>query len=76
MSGLELSRDGILIVVKDNSKVLRTELTDEEKKDYCNSAYFEHLARKSLNVAGQHKNHDSLLDAAQSRKVDWSKPRL
>lgn len=46
MSSLDLTRDGILLVVKDNSKVVRTELSEYEIKEYCNSSYLDHLARK------------------------------
>ena len=46
MSALELTRDGIMIVVKDNSRVLRDQLTAQEIKDYCNQQYLDHLARK------------------------------
>ena len=45
-SKLELSRDAILIVVRDWSKTLREELTEEEMAKYTNQSYKDHLNRK------------------------------
>jgi len=59
-----LTRDGILIVVKDNAQQLREELTDEELRNFTDQKYLDHLARKKLGVGvGTHKNHDALLTA-------------
>jgi len=36
LSSFELTRDGILIVVKDNSRALREDLNEDEVNDFCN----------------------------------------
>ncbi len=45
-SRLELTKDSALIVIKDNSKTVREDLTDEEMKKYANTAFKEHLRLK------------------------------
>ena len=40
---LELSRDAALIIVRDWSKTLREELTDEEIVKYTNQSYRDHM---------------------------------
>lgn len=64
-SKLELSRDAAVVIVKDHSKVLREELSEDELKRYTNSAFVDHVKRKlQSNMTPQHKNYDALLDAA------------
>ena len=63
MSSLELTRDGILLVIKDNTKEVREHLTADEIRDFTNQTYLDHLARRTLGVSAAHKNHDSLLSA-------------
>ena len=75
-SKLELTRDSTLVVIRDWSKKLREELTEEETKKYTNQAYRDHLNLKKKNLAnmsGKSNKYDGLLDAAQSRKPDYSK---
>ena len=69
-------RDGQLFIVKDNSKTVRLELTEEELKKYANQSFHDHIKKKSEAVGAQpqHKNYDALFEAASNRKVDWSKP--
>jgi len=44
---MEIQRDSVLIVVKDNTKPQRKELTEEEiKLGYADKAYVEHLRAK------------------------------
>ena len=45
-SKLELSRDATIIVVRDWSKTLREELTEEEMAKYANQTFKDHLSRK------------------------------
>lgn len=73
MSSLELTRDGIMLVVKDNTKRVREDLTAQEIQDFTNQQYLDHLARKQIGVGASHKNHDSLLSAVRSQQVDFSK---
>ena len=67
-SAYSLTRDGIIIFIKDNSIPVRTEpLTDEEMDKLCNGTYREHIDKKKRNFGGNHKDHDSLLSATQNR---------
>ena len=75
-SKLELTRDSTLVVIRDWSKKLREELTEEETAKYTNQAYRDHLNLKKKNLAnmsGKSSKYDGLLDAAQARKPDYSK---
>ena len=73
-SKLELSRDAILIVVRDWSKVLREQLTEEELAKYANNSYKEHLNRKFNTNADMQvgkKGYDGLLEATKNRTPGW-----
>lgn len=77
-SKLSLKEDAAWILVRDWSKPLREELTEEEAKKYANSAYLDHLKLKASNAAKADANaksskYDGLLEAAQKRKPDLSK---
>lgn len=72
-SKLELTRDAILVIVRDNSKPLREQLTPDEAKRYANQAFIDHISRKNINFQVQHKTNDDLFKEAQARKPDWSK---
>ena len=74
-SQYELTRDGILIVVKDKSIPLREDLTQEEKDNFCSKSYLEHQSKKGLTVGATHRNHDALLSATQERTVNWNQSR-
>ena len=74
-SQYELTRDGILIIVKDKSTPLREELTQDERENFCSKSYLDHQARKNLAVGATHRNHDALLSATQERTVNWSQSR-
>lgn len=63
-STVEINRDCCYIVVKDSSKTLREDLTDEELMLYGSSEFLEHLARKH-NKEISFQNKDALFDAAQ-----------
>ena len=70
-------RDAQLFIVRDYSKTMRLELTDEELTRYANPAFLDHVKKKAENagVHLQHKNHDALFEAASNRKVDWNNPK-
>ena len=75
-SKLELSRDAVIIVIRDWSKPLREQLEEEEMAKYANQTYRDHVHRKfneNKNMQVQKRSHDGLLEAAQSRKPDYSK---
>lgn len=63
-SKLELTRDSILIIVRDNSKNVREDLTPEEQKMYANSVFIDHVNRKKTDVKVTHKNNDELFASA------------
>jgi hypothetical protein len=46
-STLEINRDSVYVIVKDCSKVLREELTEEEMRKYASREYINHIAKKS-----------------------------
>lgn len=46
-STLEVNRDSVYVIVKDNSIKVREQLTDEEVKKYGTSAFMDHLAKKN-----------------------------
>lgn len=54
-SKLELTRDSILVIVRDNSKPVREQLTADELKRYANQVFIDHIARKGTNLAVTHK---------------------
>jgi len=63
-SKLELTKDALLIVVRDWSKTLREQLNEEELRKYTNSTFVDHIKRKSSSTAQvQHKRYDGLLEA-------------
>ena len=70
-SKIDVSRDSILIVVKDNSKVLRDTLSEDEVAKYTDQKYRDHLRLKTANarkdVVAASAKYDPLLDAAQRR---------
>ena len=71
---MELSRDAILVVVRDWSKVLREQLTEEELAKYANNSFKEHLNRKfntNANMTVGKKGYDGLLDATRNRTTEW-----
>ena len=72
-SKLELTRDAILVIVRDNSKPVRDQLTPDELKRYTNQTYIDHMSRKNINLQVSHKTNDDLFNEAQARKPDWSK---
>jgi hypothetical protein len=72
-SKLDLTRDAILVIVRDNSKSVREELTPAEQQKYANQSFLDHVARKKLDVSVSHKTQDELFKEAQARKPDWSK---
>jgi len=43
---LEVNRDSVYIVVKDNEIKLREELTAEEIQKYASNQYLDHIAKK------------------------------
>ena len=45
-SKLELSKDAVLVIVRDWSKTLREQLTEEEMAKYANQSYRDHVNRK------------------------------
>jgi Fe2+ transport system protein FeoA len=75
-SKLELTRDSILVIVRDNSKPVREILTPDELKRYANQVFIDHVARKTINLSVAHKTQDELFKEAQARKPDWSKGKL
>jgi len=77
-SKLELKGDSAWIVVRDWSKQLREELSEEEASKYANQAYLDHLKLKASNAAKadadkRSSKYDGLLEATQARKPDYSK---
>ena len=71
-STLEVNRDAVYIIVKDNSKRVRETLTEEELRRYASPAYLDHMTRKNSREIGfQHK--DAVFQAAQATKADFSK---
>ena len=71
---LELSRDATLIVVRDWSKALREQITEEELAKYANNSFKEHLKRKfstNANMTVGKKGYDGLLEATKSRTTGW-----
>lgn len=74
LSYLEITRDAILVVVKDNSKPSKEKFEQEELDKWANQGFIEHLNKKqNTSFALQHRDHDALLTATQNRKVDWNK---
>lgn len=69
-----LTRDGVLIVVKDQSVKAR-DLPESNKDEWCSKAYLEHLERRGGGFKSEHRDHDGLLEASQNRKVDWNAPK-
>jgi hypothetical protein len=63
-SKLELTRDAILVIVRDNSKSVREELTPEEQKLYANQVFLDHVARKKIDLTVEHKSQDDLFKEA------------
>lgn len=62
-STLEVNRDSVYVIVKNNEIKVREVLTDDEIKRYASSAYLDHMAKKGAREIGfQHK--DALFDAA------------
>lgn len=57
-SKLELTRDSIMVIVRDNSKSVREDLTPEELKLYANSVFIDHVNRKKQDVKVTHKDQD------------------
>lgn len=72
-SKLELTRDSILVIVKNNSVSVREDLSEEELTKFANQSYIDHLARKKMDMSVTHKTQDDLFREAQARKPDWSK---
>lgn len=72
-SKLELTRDSILVIVRDNSKTVREDLTPDEQKKFANQVFLDHVARKKVDLTVGHKTQDELFREAQARKPDWSK---
>ena len=71
-STLEVNRDAVYVIVKDNEIKLREELTEEEIKKYASNQYLDHIAKKySRDINLQHR--DALYDASQAAKPDYSK---
>ncbi len=70
-STLEINRDSVYVIVKDNTIRVREQLTEEEQKRFGTSQFMDHLAKKSQHDGGTSK--DALFQAAQSAKVDYSK---
>ena len=68
-------REGSLYVMKDNSKQTRLELSSEELAKWADQAFIDHLKKKEeTKSTAEYTRKDPLFDAAQARKVDWSKP--
>lgn len=66
-SKLELTRDSAFIVVRDWSKTLREQLSEEELAKYANQSFRDHVNRKygqNKNMTVQKKDYDGLLEAA------------
>ena len=74
-STLEVNRDSIYIIVKDSSKKLREELTDEELMLYASGEFLEHIARKQNRDGINFSKRDILFETAQANKVDLTKNR-
>ncbi|CDW83714.1 ubiquitin carboxyl-terminal hydrolase family protein [Stylonychia lemnae] len=73
-STLEINRDSVYIIVKDNEIKIRDNLTEEEVKKYATNQYLDHIAKKhSKEVDFQHR--DALFDASQAVKPDYTKNR-
>lgn len=73
-STLEVSRDAVYIVVKDNQIPLREQLTEEEIKKYASQQFLDHIAKKHSREGGIELQHrDALFVASQSAKPDYSK---
>ena len=62
-STIEINRDSVYIVVKDSSKKLREELTDEELMLYGTPDFLDHIARKNNKDVDMSKR-DALFEAA------------
>lgn len=45
-STIEINRDSVYVIVKDASKTLREQLTDDELRMYASQQYLEHIAKK------------------------------
>ena len=78
-SKFELSRDAVMVLIKDRSKTLREDLTEEELEKYADSAYRGHIKSKKEEKSGtQSKNYDSLYEASKNRgqgKSTWGANR-
>ena len=60
--------------MKDNSKQVRLELTDEELSKYADQAFLDHIKKKEETKTAVPTRKDPLFEATQARKVDWTKP--
>ena len=74
-STLEVNRDGVYIIVKDQRKQVREDLTDEELSKYASSALMDHLAKKRSRAIGDFEHKDPLFVTSQANKVDYTKNR-
>lgn len=62
------------MIVKDSTKTLRENLTDEEIRKYASKEFLHHMAKKgSREIGFQHK--DALFEMASSVKIDYTKNR-
>ena len=57
-----------MVLIKDRSKTLREDLTEEELEKYADSAYRGHIKSKKEEKSGtQSKKHDALYEASKNR---------
>ena len=61
------------VIVKDSSKVLRVQLTDDEIRKYASHQYLEHMAKKHSREISSFQHKDALFETAASHKPDYSK---
>jgi hypothetical protein len=63
-STIEINRDSVYVIVKDSSKKLREELTDEELMLYGSNEFLDHIARKQNKDISQFSKRDALFETA------------
>lgn len=73
-SSLEINRDSVYIIVKDTSKKVKEDLTDEQIKKWGGNGYLDWMRKKEARAKGFNNNKDELFIAVGKNKPSFDKP--
>ncbi len=73
-TSIQINRDGVFVVVRDSSKKIREELTEQELLKWASNGFLDHLQKKKVRMMG-FNNHmkDGVFIASQNNQPDFKK---